>query len=344
VGVPKTKSNPETIPKLNPRPNIVVIGGGTGSYVVLNGLKDKPVNLTAVISMMDSGGSTGRLRDQLGVLPPGDVRQALVSLSDSPEIWRKLFSYRFENGDLGGHSFGNIFLSALEKITGSPEEALQEASEILKVRGRVLPVTYSKCTLCAKYEDESLIEGEDKIDSAYTKRPRIRYMFLAPEATLNPKAKKAIEEADLIVLGPGDLYTSIIPNLLITGISDTIADSRGKKVFIANLMTKLGQTDGFNVSDHILELDKYLGSGFLDYVIVNSVRPAKNILDWYKKADNVEYVLDDLLDRHVVEAKIIRADVLSKAVYKRGIADRLKRSLIRHDPKKVAKVLLGLLS
>lgn len=328
---------------MNKKPNIVVIGGGTGTYVVLSGLKDMDVNLNAIVSMMDSGGSTGRLRDQLGVLPPGDVRQALVALSESPEIWRKLFTYRFDNGDLGGHNFGNIFLSAMEKITGSSRLALEEVSQILNVKGTVVPITYSKCSLCAKYEDGSLIEGEDKIDSAYTKRPRIKYMYLNPEAILNKEAEKVIAAADLIVLGPGDLYTSIIPNLLINGFSSAIDKSKGKKVYITNLMTRLGQTDGFCISDHVLEIDKYMGAGFLDYVIINNKKPSKDVLAWYKEHDNVDWVEDDLYDKKVVEAKIIRKDLLSDTVYKPNLADRLKRSLIRHDPEKVANVLLNII-
>lgn len=324
-------------------PNVVVIGGGTGTFVVLSGLKKYPLNLFAIISMVDSGGSTGRLRDQLGVLPPGDLRQVLVALSESPEIWRKLFTYRFDSGDLSGHNFGNIFLSALEKITGSLQDALGEAGKILNIKGSIIPVTFSRCTLCAEYEDGSIIEGEAKIDVSDTKRPRIKFMYLAPEAVLNPKAKAAIQDADYIILGPGDLYTSIVPNLLINGVSDTIADSKAKKIYIVNLMTKRGQTDGFCVSDHVLEIDKYLGRGFLDYVIINSKDPNNKVLEWYKHQDNVIPVEDDSYDKKFIEAKIIRADVLNEAVYDQHMADRIKRSLIRHDPVKLAKVLVKII-
>jgi len=328
---------------MNRKPNIVVIGGGTGSYVVLSGLKDKGVNISSIVTMMDSGGSTGRLRDQLGVLPPGDIRQALVALSDSSELWRKLFTYRFEHGDLEGHNFGNIFLSALEKVTGSNKEALREVSTILDVKGNVIPVTYTKCVLCAKYEDGSLIQGESKIDEALTKRPRIKYMYLSPEGVMNEDAVIAIESADLIVIGPGDLYTSILPNFLVNGFSSVVANATGKKVYIPNLMTKLGQTDGFNVSDHILEIDKYMGGGFLDYILVNNNIPSKEVLDWYHELDNVSLVDDDLYDKRVVEAKIIRAALLSDTIYKPNLSDRLKRSLIRHDPSKVANALINLI-
>lgn len=327
---------------MNKKPNIVVIGGGTGSHVVLSGLKNKDVNVKAIVTMMDSGGSTGRLRDQLGVLPPGDVRQALVALSESPEIWRKLFSYRFENGDLEGHNFGNIFLSALEKLTGSNKEALKEISAILNVKGSVIPVTYTKCVLCAKYEDGSLIQGESKIDEALTKRPKIKFMYLNPEGSVNDEAEIAVNSADIIILGPGDLYTSIIPNLLVNDFSNIIAQSKARKVYIPNLMTKLGQTDDFSVSHHILEIDKYLGGGFLDYVLVNNRKPSNEVLDWYKELDNVSLVHDDLYDKKVVEAKIIRGDFLSDTVFTPNLSDRLKRSLIRHDPDKLAEAILRL--
>jgi len=325
------------------RRKVVVIGGGTGTFVALTGLRKYPLDLSVVVSTMDSGGSTGRLRDQLGVLPPGDLRQALVALSESSELWRELFTYRFEFGDLGGHSFGNIFLSALEKTTGSSRRALKEASKILNIQGSVVPVTFSNSSLCAEYSDGSIVEGEDKIDKSYTKRPRIRRLFLKPKAKLNPKVVKAISSADFIVLGPGDLYTSIIPNLLISNITDVIAESAAKKIYIVNLMTKLGQTDGFTVSDHIMEIDKYLKSGFLDYVLVNNKAPSRKILEWYKKKDNVDLVKDDLYEKNAVEAKVIRANVLSKNVFKRKSNDSTKRSLIRHDPDKLAKVLVKII-
>lgn len=328
---------------MNKKPHVVVIGGGTGSYVVLSGLKNEDVQISSIVTMMDTGGSTGRLRDQLGVLPPGDVRQALVALSDSPEIWRKLFTYRFEHGDLEGHNFGNIFLSALEKITGSNKLAIEEASGILNIKGTIIPVTHTKCVLCAKYEDGSLIQGESKIDEALTKRPRIKYMYLSPEAEVNEDAEQAIKTADLIVLGPGDLYTSIFPNLLVNNFSHIIATSKAKKVYITNLMTKLGQTDGFAASDHVLEIDKYLGEGFLDYVLVNNKKPSQEVLDWYKELDNVSLVDDDLYDKKVVEAKIIRGNYLSDSIVTPNLSDRLKRSLIRHDPEKLAKALIKLI-
>lgn len=325
------------------KPKVVVLGGGTGCFVTLTGLKKYDIDLTAIVAMTDSGGSTGRLRDQLGVLPPGDLRQALVALSDSPELWRDLFAFRFENGDLSGHNFGNIFISTLERMTGSIEEAISKASELLDVNGNVVPVTFSKCTLCAKYEDGSLIEGEKDIDSSLTKRPRIRYLYLEPDASINPKAAEEIEKADYIVIPPGDLYTSVFPIFLVAGVTDSINKSKAKKIYCVNLMTKLGQTDDFAVSDHVYETERYLGS-FLDYVIVNSKGPDEELLDWYLKQENVEFVDDDLDTKHVTEAKIIRANLLNESKFEQSVADRVRRSLIRHDSDKLAKVLMNIIS
>ncbi|KKT10983.1 MAG: hypothetical protein UV89_C0018G0012 [candidate division WWE3 bacterium GW2011_GWB2_43_22] len=194
---------------LQTQPLVVVVGGGTGTFVALSGLREYSLNLNAVVTMMDSGGSTGRLKDQLGVLPPGDVRQALVALSESRDIWRKLFTYRFDTGDLQGHNFGNIFISALEKITGSNQEAINLAAGILQTSGGVYPITFSKSTLCAKYSDGSVIEGEHAIESVQKEHAAITEVYLSPPALMNLEAKRIFERADYIVLGPGDIYTSI---------------------------------------------------------------------------------------------------------------------------------------
>ncbi len=321
------------------KPKIVTIGGGSGTFVVLSGLKKYPVTLQAVVSMMDSGGSTGRLRDQLGVLPPGDMRQALIALSDSEDIWRSLFTYRFDTGDLGGHNFGNIFLSALEKITGSAEESIVHAAKLLKIKGNVIPVTSSKCTLCAKYADGSLLEGETLIDESLTSRPKILYMYTLPEAVPNPKAIKSILKADYIVFGPGDLYTSIFPNLLIPGIVDALKASKAKKVFFVNLMTKLGQTNGFKASDFVNEMERYAGC-MMDYIFVNNQNPPTDLIEWYKKSSNVDLIEDDLNQSTHDKNRIIRADLLSESKYEQSIADRIRRSLIRHDPEKVSKAFI----
>lgn len=323
------------------RKKIVVIGGGTGTFVALTGLREYPVDLAAVITMMDSGGSTGRLRDQLGVLPPGDLRQALVALADSQEIWRGLFVYRFENGDLRGHNFGNIFLSALEKMTGSIERAIELAAFILNVRGEVVPVTFDRCELCVKLVDGRTIEGESHIDEPkeMEERARIRRAYLRPEAQPNERALEEISKADLIVIGPGDLYTSIIPNLLVAGVGDAISSSSGKKVYVMNLMTKYGQTTSYTARDHLDDLEKYLGTGVLDAVLVNNEKPSQKVQDWYLESNEV-MVEDDLDGGGGERPQVIRGDLMGEGVIKKSEADELKRGLIRHDPQKLAQVLI----
>ncbi|MBU1132871.1 MAG: gluconeogenesis factor YvcK family protein [Patescibacteria group bacterium] len=324
------------------RPNVVVIGGGTGSFTVLSGLKDYDVSLSAIITTMDSGGSTGKLRDQLGVLPPGDLRQALVALSEAPEIWRNLFLYRFEKGDLKGHNFGNIFLSAIEKITNSNQEALDRASQILQTNGRVIPVTFSKTSLCAEYEDGTIVKGEDGIGESH-KRGKISRMFLNPKVQINLEAKRAMERADYIIFGPGDLYTSIIPNLLVSGMQETLSHLNAKGIFVINLMRKPDQTRDFKVSTFIDELEKYTGKGFLDCVVVNTKKPSRKLITRYKKVDRATPIEDDV-GKTYSKAKIVRSKLLSKEKIKISKSDGLDRSLIRHDPYKLARVLFSIIS
>jgi len=324
-------------------PNVVTVGGGTGTFVVLSGLKNYQVKLSAVVSMMDSGGSTGRLRDQLGVLPPGDLRQSLVALSESEDIWRKLFTYRFESGELLGHNFGNIFLSALEKITGSSKDAVLHAMRILQTRGDVIPVTLDNSSLCANYEDGTSLCRESDIDE-YAGKSKILKMYLKPNALINIDAKHAIERADYIIFGPGDLYTSIIPNLLVTGMSEILANLNTKKIFITNLMTKTGQTDNYKVSDFINKIEEYMSGESFDYILINSTPFDKSLIEVYKEIDNAVPVVDDLQKDKYHGAKIIRTDLLSKYVFQTGKSDKIRRSLLRHDADKLAKTLFKIMS
>lgn len=322
--------------------NVVVIGGGTGTFMVISALKEYPLDLTAVVSMADDGGSTGILRDQYGVLPPGDVRRALVALSQESETLRELFNYRFENGGLAGHSFGNIFLSALEKIKGNFASAVLEASRVLNVRGRVLPVTLGNVRLHARLSDGKVIKGETNIDIPKTKmRAKIEKVWLSPPAKINKDAKKAISEADLIVMGPGDLYTSLIPNLLVKGVPEAIKKSKAKKVYICNLMTKFGETHNFKAEDFTDEIEKYLGRGVLDYVIFNNKKPHAKVLARYKK-EKAEFIEPPIVRSHALPAgrsasnnnglKYILADLLDDGPF------------IRHNPRqKLARVLTSLL-
>lgn len=271
------ENEPIRIPSaaLPPQPRIVVLGGGTGAYTALVGLKHHTSHLAAIISMADSGGSTGRLRDEFGHLPAGDLRKALVALAPddgASQMLRKLFEYRFEKGDgLSGHNFGNLFLTALTEITGGTDQALQEASHILNILGTVIPVTLTDTHLVAETVDGTVIRGETNIDIRRDNpNVPIAKVYLDPTAEANAKAVEAIEAADIVVLGPGDLYSSILPNLLVKGIPEAIKRSAAAKVYICNIMTKHGETDGFRASDFIKEILKYLGrDSSLDYVLIN---------------------------------------------------------------------------
>lgn len=316
---------------------IVVMGGGTGNFAVLRGLKNYDVQLSAIVSMADDGGSTGILRDELGVLPPGDVRQCLVALSDSSRLMRSLMNYRFENGGLGGHSFGNLLLSALEKVTGSFEKAVEEVGRILYIKGKVIPVTTHQVRLKMVLKNRKVLEGEreiylsEEIDKGYES------IFLEPFAKANPAALDEIRNADLVVMGPGGLHTSIIPNLLVEGISQALKVSQAKKIFICNLMNRRGQTTGFKVSHHHQEVVRFIGDDIFDYILVNNQSPQQELIERY--ADEGELVENDMDDPRVITAHLLgeieesdQADVL------------LKRNLIRHNAKRVTQELIKIVN
>lgn len=313
---------------ISKRPKIVVIGGGTGAFGVLTGLKNYPVDLTAVISMADDGGSTGVLREEFGILPPGDIRRALVAMSHSDnQLMAELFNYRFGQGGLKDHNFGNIMLTALERMTGNFEKAIERAGHVLGVKGSILPVTLDDVRLAAELEDGSVVYGESNIDiPKHDGRKKIRKVFLKPEGKINPRAKKAAVEADLIVFGPGDLYTSVIPNLLIKGMREAVSRSRATKVYIINIMTKWGETNGFAADNFINTIEMYLGKSKLDYAILNTKKPSPARLKKYEK-EGAEFV----------EAKkILRKPTLVMGNFLRP------SGFIRHDPDKLAKILISL--
>lgn len=318
---------------------VVVIGGGTGTYQVLVGLKKFPnLELAAVVAMSDSGGSTGRLREEFGMFPPGDLRRALLALSSLPireKTLGRLFDFRFENGkELQGHSLGNIFLAALTQITGSPEKAIKEAEKILAVSGRVLPVTLTNTDLVATLVDGTKIFGETNIDIREIKPDvAIDRVFLKPKVKVYPEASEAIEKADLVILGPGDLYTSVVPNLLVNGLTDAIKSSKGKVAFVINLMTKHGETDGFTVSKFVGEIKKYLGGAAnkLNYVVVNNAEISGKTLAWYEKS-KAEPVLNDMKGNGI---RVVEGNFLDKA---NGTVH-----FVRHDPVKLAQTLVKLL-
>ena len=312
---------------------IVVIGGGTGTFTVLSGLKKYAVDLSAVVSMADDGGSTGILRDELGVLPPGDIRQCLVALSTSDLLMRKLMNYRFSSGSLKGHTFGNIFLSTLEKVTENFDEAIVKMSEILRLSGHVIPATLNKVRLVAFLSNGIILRGQSLIRKSNLEK--LRKITLDPCATANPKALWAIREAELIVIGPGDLYSSLIPNFLISGISRAIVGSPAKKVYICNLMNRAEQTDHFTPFDYARKIEEYLG-GKLDYVIYNTEHPSPKLLRKYMRegehlvlsvpGENRRFIGDNLIGRQ----------------FPRTLkGDPIRRNLIRHNPDRLANLIVN---
>jgi uncharacterized cofD-like protein len=311
---------------------IVVIGGGTGTYTVLIGLKKYPVDLTAVVSMADDGGSTKVLREEFGVLPPGSVRPALIALSHAPQAIANLFQFRFQEGEngLSGHNFGNLFLTALTKQLGSFEKAIEEAGKILNIKGRVIPSTLDNCRLYAELQNGEVIQGETNIDvPKHDAKLKIKKVWLDPVCAVNPKAVEAINEADVIVIGPGDLYTSIVPNFLVEGMGEVLRQAQGKKVFVCNLMTKFGETNDFTAEDFVQALEEYIGEGTLSYIIVNDKKPSEERIQKYEEvhAHVVEYDKEKLKGKKL---KVIEEDVLRPV------------GLIRHNSDTLASLICKL--
>lgn len=319
--------------------HIVTIGGGTGHFTVLSGLKDSGHDLSAIVSMADDGGSTGVLRTELGVLPPGDVRQCLVALSRSSALLRELFTYRFESGRLEGANFGNLFLSAMEKITGDFDTAVQRTGEVLRIRGQVIPVTTESVSLVALSPQGGLVRGEGNIDRSPIGESVS--LCLDPVPTANPRATRAIADADLIIIGPGDLYTSIIPNLLVAGIPESIRESAAKKVYVANLVNKSGHADGFHVADYVRVIERYLGGQAIDAVIFNTLEPSEGMMARYAHAGEHPVRTDDAGFVGVAYERV-GVPMLKSVVDAVGNEhDLLPRTLIRHDPAALAEALLG---
>lgn len=312
--------------------NVVVIGGGTGVFTVLSGLKKYPYNLSAVVSMSDDGGSTGVLREEFGTLPPGDIRRALVALSTTDnKMLSELFNYRFKGkGSLSGHSMGNLLLTALEKITGSFDEAVKEAVKILNVKGQVIPVTLSQTRLFAELENGDVIKGETNIDiPKHDGKMPIKRVFLKPQVSANPEAVRAIKEADLVILGPGDLYTSILPNLITRDIAKAINKTNAKVVYIVNIMTKFGETYNYAASDFLNAIQSHLGEGVIDYCLINTESPTGEILKRYSddKEEPVRYDKENFTNG----VKAVTGDFLRKGKF------------LRHNPQKLAKALSGII-
>lgn len=320
------------------RLRIVVIGGGTGSAVVLSGLKKYNVDLTAIVAVTDDGGSTGRLRDEFGFLPVGDMRQCIAALSDNL-LLKDVLLYRFERCEgLKGHNLGNLLLTALDDMTGSESKALELASRIFRIKGEILPVSLKLVKLAAKYKSGKKIVSEHKIEiNKLGKDERIIGLYTIPSASVNPKAAKVIKQADLIILGPGDLFGSTIANLVIKGVPQAIKKSKAKVVLIVNLMTLKSQTHRFTAKEHVRQIERYLGKK-VDFLIVNTKKIPTKILKTYQKLD--EYpVIDDLGQAK----RVIRGDFLANHYFRKNKADSLKRSLLRHDSGKLASCIMSLI-
>jgi len=307
-------------------PHVVVIGGGTGLSTLLRGLKSHTTNLAAVVTVFDDGGSSGRLRRELGILPPGDIRDCLVALAESEPLMTRLFEYRFHGGALDGHAFGNLFIASLTGVTGDLESAIKETSKVLNIRGRVLPSAVEDVTLWAEFTDGTIVEGESEITHTHK---RIRRVGLKPtDVGAVPEVLQALSDAELIVLGPGSLYTSVIPNLLVRGVSDAIRGSRALRVYVCNVMTQPGETDGFSASDHVRVLRELIAPDIITHVLVNVQPPRNRALVARYMAEGSEPVrpdLDAIADLGVVPV---------------GEALISEEHLVRHDPRRLALALL----
>jgi len=305
--------------------NIVVLGGGTGLATLLRGLKHYTSNLTAVVTVFDDGGSSGRLRRELGILPPGDIRHCLVALAEAEPLMTRLFEYRFKGGALDGHAFGNLFIASLAGVTGDLEQAVQETSKVLNIRGRVLPTTAHNVVLVAEFEDGRVIEGESTITGA---RGRIRRVSLRPADALPlPEVLAALAEADLILIGPGSLYTSVIPNLLVRGVADAVRASGAPCVYVCNVMTQPGETDGHTAADHLKAIHAHTGPGLFSHAIVNTQSPQSRTL----------------LDRYAGQGSRPVAPTLRElgamGLTTVGLALMSEEELLRHDPIRLAEAV-----
>ena len=314
--------------RLHRGPKIVAIGGGTGLSTLLRGLKQYSSNITAIVTVADDGGSSGRLRREMGILPPGDIRNCIAALADEEKLLTELFQYRFHTGDgLSGHSFGNLFISAMTEITGDLEQAIDASAKVLAIRGKVLPATLTDVSLWAKLADGRLIEGESKITEAMGQIREIGCHPADPVAL--PAALAAIKEADYIIIGPGSLYTSIIPNLLVPAIRQALAQVTVPRVYVCNIMTQPGETDNYSVADHIRAIEKVCEERIFDAVLAQRTSPSPQSLELYAQ----EHSHPVFLDREEVGKmgyRIVLANVM---------AEDEVTAKVRHDPQRLARVL-----
>jgi len=320
---------------------IVVMGGGTGTFPVVSGLKHcTEYEIDSVIAVSDSGGSTGKIRDEFGFQPVGDLRQALAALAESSnEEWiRKILLYRFDKGaGLQGHNLGNLILTALQDMTGDTTESLEIAEKIFRLEGRVIPVTKDNVNLEIKYADGSVRVGEHLLDEKQAEKMKITEVNLVPHATVNPAAKEAIEQADMVIIGPGDYYASLMATLIPEGIKETFQHSHAKVVYVLNLMTRFTQTFDMTAKDHVAGIEAAIGKP-IDTIVINSREIPQAILDLY--AEEKEYPVEDDL---ASDPRVVRGDILSEKVASAVAFDIAHRSLLRHDPTKIGDLLMKLL-
>lgn len=314
--------------RLHRGPKIVAIGGGTGLSTLLRGLKQYSSNITAIVTVADDGGSSGRLRREMGILPPGDIRNCIAALADEEKLLTELFQYRFHAGDgLSGHSFGNLFISAMTEITGDLEQAIDASAKVLAIRGKVLPATLTDVSLWAKLADGRIIEGESKITEAMGQIRQIGCHPADPVAL--PAALAAIKEADYIIIGPGSLYTSIIPNLLVPAIRQALARVTVPRIYVCNIMTQPGETDNYSVADHLRAIEEVCEERIVDAVLAQKTAPSPQSLQLYAQ----EHSHPVFLDREEVGKmgyRIVLANVM---------AEDEVTAKVRHDPQRLARVL-----
>ena len=331
----KLKKDSQEVKSKDKGPKIVVIGGGTGQSVFLRGLKHYTKNITAIVTVAYDGGGSGALREDLGMLPPGDIRNCLLSLANIEPTMNEVMQYRFEEGSLKGQSFGNLFLAAMNGVYGSFEIAVYKMSEIFAITGKVLPVTLTDINLVAKLKNGDIIKGESRIPKEVKlKNTSIESVSLEPKnANTLEEVTKAILDADIIVIGPGSLYTSIMPNLLVEGVYDSIKKSDAKKVYVSNIMTQPGETDNYNALDHINAIIKHTGNNFIDYIIVNNEVISEKAFKKYKD-DGASQVLLDKIQKKCLKNMNIK--------YIEDNFIELKNDYIRHNANKISEIIVDL--
>ncbi len=325
---------------INNKVKISLIGGGTGNFTLLTSIKKYFYNPSVIVNMSDNGGSTGLLRDELGVLPPGDVRQCLVALSDNPEV-RNLFNYRFNSGRFKNQSLGNIILSGLELQYDSFEKAIEIASTILNIKGRVVPITLDKQHLVME-DQGKIIKGEYKISTRIISSPNAK-LNLKPDARINKTASKILMGSDIILISPGNLYGSLLPIFIVNGFLETILRTKAKVIYVANLVNKPGQTDNWHVVDYVKKIEKYIGKDRIDIVLYNNEPIPSSLLQKY--ASKGEYPVDVSPQRfEEIKAKCYGRPIVAKNIIKQDPNDKkIQRTLIRHDSEKVSQFILGLI-